>query len=42
MTHLVYCIKEYDSAKNYNTRYGKALYKYLFKVFYNQTNKKEY
>ena len=27
---------------NYNTAYSKAAHKYLFKAFYNKTNKKEY
>ncbi len=42
MTHFVKCIRDYESAINYNTVHSKAAHKYLLKVFYGQTNKKKY
>lgn len=42
MSHFICCILDYSSAVNNDTTYGEALYKYLFKVFYKITNKKEY
>ena len=42
MSYFVQCIQDYDNAVNYNTAYSKAAHKYLFKVFYNRTNKKKY
>lgn len=42
INHFVQYIWNYGNAVNYNTAYSKAAYKYLFKVFYNKTNKKEY
>ena len=32
----------YSSAANYNNVYSKVTHKYLIKIFYNRTNKKEY
>ncbi len=40
--HFVQCIWDYGSALNYNIAYRKAAQMYLFKAFYNRTNKKEY
>lgn len=40
--HFVQFIQDYNSAINYNTAYSKMAYKYLFKAFYNKSNKKEY
>ena len=42
MNQFVQCIWDYGSAVNYNIAYSKAAYKYLFKVFYNRPNKKEF
>ncbi len=42
MTHFIKCIRDYESAINYDMAYSEAAHKYLFKVFYGQTNKKEY
>ena len=42
VTHFAQCIRDYDSAINYNTTHSKAAYKYLLKAFYNRTNKKKY
>ena len=41
-SHLVQCIGNYNSVVNYDTAHSEATHKYLFKVFYNRTNKKEY
>lgn len=35
-------IWNYNSVINYNKAYNKAMQKYIFKVFYNKINKKEY
>lgn len=35
-------IQNYSSMVNHNTIYSKIAYKYLLKVFYNKTKKKEY
>ena len=42
VTPFAQCIRNYGSAINYDTTYSKAAYKYLFKAFYNNTNKKKY
>ena len=42
MTYFVLCIWDYYSAINYDTAYSEVAHKYLFKAFYNRTNKKEY
>ncbi len=42
MTHLVKCIQNYGSAINYDTAHSEVAYKYLLKIFYGRTNKKEY
>ncbi len=42
ITHFVKCIQDYKSAINYNTTYSEVAHKYLFKAFYEQTNKKKY
>ena len=41
-SHFVQCIWDYSSAVNYDTAHSKAAHKYLFKAFYNRTNKKKY
>ena len=33
VTHFTQCIRDYDSAINYDTIYSKASYKYLLEVF---------
>lgn len=35
-------ISKFKNAINYNTAYNERIYKYLLKVFYERTNKKEY
>lgn len=42
MSHFIKCIWDYGSTINYNTVYSKVAHKYLLKVFYRWTNKKEY
>lgn len=42
MTHFVKCIGKYGSAINHDIRYNKTSYKYLLKIFYRRTHKKEY
>ena len=42
VTHFAQCIRDYSSAVNHDTAHSKAVHKYLLKVFYNRTNKKEY
>ncbi len=42
ISHFVQCIWDYGSTVNYDTTHSKAAHKYLLKVFYNKTNKKEY
>ena len=42
VTHFAQYIRDYGSAVNYDIAYSKAAHKYLLKVFYNRTNKKEY
>ena len=42
VTYFAQYIGNYNSAINYDTTHSKAAYKYLFKAFYNKTNKKEY
>ena len=42
LSHFIQCIWDYSNVVNYDTAYSKAAYKYLFKTFYNQTNKKGY
>ena len=40
--HFTYCIWDYSSAINNDIVHSKVTYKYLLKVFYNKTKKKEY
>lgn len=40
--YFIKCIKDYGSAINYTIVYRKIILKYLFKVFYEQTNEKKY
>ncbi len=42
ISHLVQCIWDYGSTVNHDTAYSEVAHKYLLKVFYNRTNKKEY
>ena len=42
MSHFICCILDYNSTVNNDTTYGEVVYKYLFRVFYKITNKKEY
>ena len=42
ISHFVSCFRNYGNAVNYNTAHIKVAHKYLFKAFYNKTNKKEY
>lgn len=42
MIYFVKYIWDYGCAINYDMAYNKAIYKYLFKVFYGWTNKKKY
>ena len=42
ISHFVQCIQDYGSTVNYNTAHSETAYKYLFKAFYNKTNRKEY
>ncbi len=42
ISHFVQCIRNYDSAINYDTAHSETAHKYLLKTFYNRTNKKEY
>ena len=42
ITHFLYFIRDYSSAINNDTTHSKIVYKYLLKVFYGKTNKKEY
>ena len=42
MTNFVKYIRDYGSAINYDMVYNKGFHKYLPKIFYWRTNKKEY
>lgn len=42
MTYFVKYIQDYDSAINYDIANSKIVYKYFFKAFYRQINKKEF
>ena len=42
VTQSVQCIRDYDSAVNYDTTNSKAAHKYLLQAFYERTNKKKY
>ena len=42
ITYFTQYIRDYSSTVKYDKAYSKAAYKYIFKVFYNRTNKKEY
>ena len=42
ISHFIQCIWDYGSVVNYDTAYNKVAHKYLFKTFYNKTNKKKY
>ncbi len=42
ISHLIQYIWDYNSAVNYDTVHNEVAHKYLLKVFYNKTNKKEY
>ena len=42
INHFVQSIQDYGSVVNYDTAHSEAAHKYLFKAFYNRTNKKEY
>lgn len=42
ISYFVQYIWDYNSSVNYYTAYNKAIYKYLFKVFHNKTNKKKF
>ena len=42
ISHFVQYIWNYGNIINYNIMHNKAVYKYLFKAFYNRINKKEY
>ena len=42
ISHFVQYIRDYGSMVNYDTAHSEAAYKYLFKIFYNKTNKKEF
>ena len=40
--HFVQYIWDYGNSVNYDTAHNKLAHKYLFKAFYNRTNKKKY
>lgn len=42
ISHYIQCIWDYCSPVNYNTTHNKMTHKYIFKAFYNKTNKKKY
>lgn len=42
MTNIIKYIENHKSMINYDMEYSKAAYKYVFKVFYKQANKKDY
>lgn len=42
MIYFIKCIQDYGKVIQYDIAYSKAVYKYFFKAFYGQINKKKY